>query len=59
MFKPHYILFWASGLCFGLMIGAYIACPYWKVAVPVMLLLTFAAARVGFEQKKKREQGEG
>ena len=54
--KPQYILFWASGLCFGLMIGAYIACPYWKIAVPVMFLLSLAAARIGVEREKRREE---
>ena len=58
MIKPHYVLFWASGLSFGVAIGAYIACPVWYIAVPLMLLLTVVFIRIGFAQKKKQEEGE-
>lgn len=52
MFKIYRILYWVSGLLFGLMIGAFIACPYWKIVVPLMLLLSFFTAREGYKQEK-------
>ena len=56
MFKIHEILYWISGLAFGLAIGAYIACPYWKVAVPVMLFISIATGRIGYTKKKEKKE---
>jgi membrane glycosyltransferase len=57
MIKSYDILFWVSGLCLGLMVCAYISCPLWKIAVPSMLALTIATAKIGIDQKKKQEDG--
>ncbi|MBZ9778967.1 hypothetical protein LB452_08530 [Psychroflexus sp. CAK8W] len=56
MIKQHMVLFWASGLFLGLMVGAYFSCPLWKVAVPTMLVLSIAAGVTGYNQLKKSDE---
>jgi hypothetical protein len=55
MLKLHIILFRVSGLAFGLMICAYFSCPHWKLAMPVMLLISAVAGRIGYNKKKELE----
>ena len=55
MIKSYDILFWVSGLCLGLMVCAYLSCPLWKIAVPFMFILTIATAKIGLDEKKKKE----
>jgi membrane glycosyltransferase len=55
MLKLHIILFWVSGLAFGLMVCAYFSCPHWKLAMPVMLLISVVVGRIGFNKKKELE----
>ncbi len=55
MKKLPVILFWLSGLSLGLMVCAYFACPLWKVAVPIMLLLGVLAGSAGFNKLKTQK----
>ena len=49
------ILFWSSGLAFGLAICALLACPYWKVAVPLMLFISGAAVYAAQSKMKSED----
>jgi len=55
MFKIYDTMYWVSGLAFGLSIGAFIACPYWKIAVPVMLFISLFCGRTAFVNKKNEK----
>jgi len=50
MLKSYIIFFWVSGLALGLMVCAYFSCPLWKFVMPVMLLLSIVAGRLGFKK---------
>jgi hypothetical protein len=52
MKKPYILLFWLSGLCIGLMVCAYFACPHWQIACPTMLVLSGFVGRVGYTKMK-------
>lgn len=52
--KIFVVLIWASGLTFGLAIGAFIACPYWKFAVPAMLFISVAAGKAAYDNIKSK-----